>query len=373
MKIGIDARMLGAHNAGIGRYIEQLILHLQTIDRGNEYVLFLKKENWNAVELQSSHFSKVLADIHWYGWEEQIKFSSIIEATHIDLMHFPHWNVPLSYTAPYVVTLHDLIMYHYPRKEASTLGPLAYWVKDKIMRRVVAHAVKQAKHILVTSEYTKLDAHKTLGVRNEKMTVTYQAPLLLEAPQNEEKKYEVLDRYKITKPYLLYVGSAYPHKNLNGLLKAWKFFNDTYGHVYQLVLAGKENYFYKKIKERVDLSIKNSVVFTDFVEDSDLAVLYKNAKLFVFPSLYEGFGLPPLEAMRAGVPVVSSHSACMPEILGTAALYVDAENPEEFARAMHTVLTDYDVRAELLENSALELERYSWERTAGETLSVYMG
>ncbi len=371
MKIGIDARMLGVHNAGIGRYIEQLVAHLQNIDDDNRYVLFLKKENWNEVTLHNRHFSKVLADIHWYGFDEQTRFSSIIEAEHVDLMHFPHWNVPLSYSAPYVLTLHDLIMYHYPRKDASTLGPLAYWIKDKIMRRVVAHAVSRAKHIFVTSEFTKHDAHKTLGVSLEKMTVTYQAPLLLKTSTSEEKKYEVLDRYAITKPYLLYVGSAYPHKNVNGLLKAWEVFNEKYSRNYQLVLAGKENYFYKKVKENIDLSIKDSVIFTDFVEDGGLALLYKHAKLFVFPSLYEGFGLPPLEAMYAGVPVVSSHSACMPEILGTAALYIDPENPEEFATAMHTVLTDYDVRAQLQENAAVELQRYSWKNTARQTLEVY--
>lgn len=370
MRIGIDARMFGARNAGIGRYIEQLVTYLQKIDTRNHYILFLKKENFDTVYISNNNFSKVLADIHWYGWEEQITFSSIIEKASIDVMHFPHWNIPLSYTAPYVLTLHDLIMYHYPRKEASTLGPLAYWVKDKVMRRVVAHAVKHAAHIFVTSEFTKYDAHNTLKVPLENMNVIYQAPLILPS-LSEEKKYEVFQKFSIVKPYVLYVGSAYPHKNVEGLLKAWELFNRTHTKDHQLVLAGKENYFYKRIKDTMPLVIKDSVVFTNFVDDHELSVLYKNAELFVFPSFYEGFGLPPLEAMNAGVPVLSSNRACMPEVLGQGALYFDPEDYDACANAMHNVLTDHDLRAEILENARVELKRYSWENLANQTLSIY--
>lgn len=367
MRIGIDARMLGAYHAGIGRYIEQLVLHLQTLDSTNEYVLFLKKDNWDSITLTNPRFSKVLADIHWYGWEEQMKFSSIIDQAQVDFMHFPHWNVPLTYNGKYVLTLHDLIMYHYPRKEASTLGPLAYWVKDKVMRRIVSRAAKRAEHIFVTSEFTKHDIHETLGTPLNKMTVTYQAPLVLE----REKSKAVLDKFSITKPYVLYVGSAYPHKNLHGLIKAWEYFTEQNEDTYQLVLAGKDHVFYTRLKETIPENLRTTIVFTDFIDDAELASLYKQASLFVFPSLYEGFGLPPLEAMSVGVPVVSSNRACMPEVLGEAALYADPENPEEFAHAMHTALNDEDVRYTLKENARVELQKYSWKRLAEQTLGVY--
>jgi len=360
--------MCGAQNAGLGRYIEELIIELQRIDTQNEYVLFLKRDNWDSVA-HTDRFTKVLADIHWYGFEEQIKFTQIIKKADVDVMHFVHWNVPLTYTDPYVVTMHDLIMYHYPRREASTLGPLAYWIKDKVMRRVVNHAVRRAERIIVTSEFTKHDIHETLGVPLENMSVIYQAPSKHISTQNECNT--VLSKLNIKTPFVLYVGNSYPHKNISGLLDAWQEFVHTYPDNYQLVLAGKENFFYKKIKQTINPDLKSSVIFTGFVSDNDIACLYKHAKLFVFPSLYEGFGLPPLEAMKFGVPVVSSNAACMPEVLGEGAYYADARDPQALSEAMHRVLSDDDLRYELLERAREELLRYSAERFASQTLDIY--
>lgn len=370
MRIGIDARMLGPHNAGLGRYTEQLINHLQIIDTENEYVLFLKDDNFDLVTIQNERFAKVRADIHWYGWEEQVKFTKIIKRHDVDLMHFPHWNVPLSYNDPFVITLHDLIMYHYPRKEASTLGPLAYWVKDKVMRLVVSRAAKRARNIIATSEFTKIDISKTLLLPMEKIHVTYQAPTVIEERTVHEDTAES-QTFNIAKPYVLYVGNAYPHKNLGGLVKTWELFVKEYGDEYQLVLAGKENYFYRRLKDRIPESIKDSVVLTGFVTDEQLRTLYTEARLFAFPSLYEGIGLPPLEAMQYGIPVVSSNRSCMPEILGEGALFVDPENYEQFADAIYKALTDEDVRFELQKNAKKELTKYSWERLAEQTLEVY--
>lgn len=360
--------MCGTQNAGLGRYIEELIVQLQAIDTRNEYIVFLKRDNWDCVAA-TGRFTKVLADIHWYGFEEQLRFSSIIKYHDIDVMHFPHWNVPLTYTDPYVVTIHDLIMYHYPRREASTLGPLAYWIKDKVMRKVVNHAVDRAKHIIVTSEFTAQDLHTTLRTDRGKMSVVYQAPSTRILSGTDCGS--TLADLHINKPFVLYVGNSYPHKNLSGLLGAWKHFVTQYSDAYSLVLAGKENVFYKKLKDAMDPELRGSVIFTDFVSDSEIACLYKKASLFVFPSLYEGFGLPPLEAMRFGVPVVSSNAACMPEILGEGAYYADARDPEAFAQAIHKVLDDKDVRHDLLENAKEELKRYSAERFAAQTLRIY--
>ena len=160
---------------GLARYVQQLVKHLQKIDKENQYVLFLKTDNWDEVG-ESENFKKALADIPWYSWQEQMKFKSIIKKEKVDLMHFPHWNVPLLYNDPFVVTIHDLIMYKFPRPEATTLGPIKFWLKDMVHRLLVNHAVKKSKHIIVTSEFTKHDVHETLGVDLEKMTVTYQAP-----------------------------------------------------------------------------------------------------------------------------------------------------------------------------------------------------
>lgn len=375
MKIGIDARMYGS-GFGLARYIQQLVLQLIKIDRKNDYVLFLRKDNFNELSRQqpAGNFKLVLADIPWYSWKEQIKFSKIIKKEKIDLMHFPHWNVPFLYNNPYIVTIHDLIMFHFPRPEATTLGPIKFWFKDMAHRLIIRNAANKAKHILVTSEFTKQDVHKTLPVPSSKMTVTYQAPFIAN-PKSEIRNSDLLlEKYNITKPYVLYVGAAYPHKNLNGLIKAWKIFENKYGSDFQLVLVGKESPFYNQLKNSQEVKeLKNKPIFTGFVEDDKLRSLYSRAKLYVFPSLYEGFGLPPLEAMAHGVPVASSNRTSLPEVLGEAALYFDPENYEQIADILYTGLTDENIRYELKQYAANELRRYSWENLAKQTIAVYRG
>ena len=178
-------------------------------------------------------------------------------------------------------------------------------------------------------------------------------------------------KFKIAGQYVLYVGAAYPHKNLQGLIKAWKIFNDKYDLDYKLVLVGKRNYFYNQLFNNRPIEQYNNVIYKDDVSDTELVSLYTNASLFVFPSLYEGFGLPPLEAMSHGVPVVSSNRSCMPEVLGEAALYFDPENYEQMADVIYRGLTDENVRFELKNNANGLLKMYSWEKLARETVGVY--
>jgi len=377
--------MYGSKQAGLGRYIQQLILNLEKIDTENEYVIFLRQDNINELsDTNNTNFKIVIADIPWYSWQEQTKFKKIIKREKLDLMHFPHWNVPLFYNDPFVVTIHDLIMYHYPRAEATTLGPVKFWLKDRAHRIVLRHAVKKAKKIIVTSEFTKQDVHKTLGVGLEKMVVVYQAPFGEHATRNMEhgtNEPRILERLGISKPYVLYVGNAYPHKNLERLLKAWGIFQNKYGDNYQLVLAGKGSVFYERLKsveivENVGSVVNgqleqakrfnnyNNIIFTGYVPDDELSQLYSNASLYIFPSLYEGFGLPPLEAQQYGVPVVSSSASCLPEVLGESALYFDPENVEQMSEVIHRGLIDENIRFELKTNAQENLKRFSGERLA---------
>lgn len=350
---------------GLARYVEQLVKYLLEIDLENEYVLFLKNDNFSLVP-DKKNIKKVLVNIPWYSWAEQIKFKKIIDQEKVDLMHFPHWNVPFFYSKPFVVTIHDLIMYHFPRAEATTLGPIKFWLKDRAHRLLVKHAVKKAKHILVTSEFTKQDIYQTLKVPLEKMLVTYQAPF--ETNNEEGIRNKELEDWGINKPFVLYVGSAYPHKNLGRLLQAWKIFQKRYDS-YQLVLVGKDSYFYNRLKDEAG-SMKD-IVFTGFVSDNDLVELYKQAKLYIFPSLYEGFGLPPLEAQVYNVPVISSNASCLPEVLADSALYFDPENPDQMADIIWTGLTDNNLRFELQNNARENLQRFSWQKLAEQTLGVY--
>ncbi len=367
MKIGIDCRMFGP-GFGLARYTQQLVKNLLEIDLENQYVLFFRSCDVKEFEEGNNKNVKiVIADIPWYSLAEQVRFKNIIKKQKVDLMHFPHWNVPLFYNDPFVVTVHDLIMYHYPRPEATTLGPVKFWLKDKAHRLVLNHAVKSAKQVIVTSEFTKQDMHQTLKVDMDKMIVTYQVPFIQKHENTKTQKHTI--DFEITKPYVLYVGAAYPHKNLDSLLQAWGLLEDKYGDDYQLVLVGKEDYFYKKLKSKI--SNLKSVKYLGFVSDDDLIDLYKKASLYVFPSKYEGFGLPPLEAQQYGVPVVSSNASCLPEVLGESALYFDPENIGQMADTIHQGLVNEEIRFQLKQNARENLQRFSGGKLAKETLLIY--
>lgn len=370
MRIGIDARMYGK-GFGLARYIEQLIHHLAFIPSSYTFVFFVSSSERARLEKHMSRYNTAVeyieVDIPWYSWKEQIYFPRVLRSASLDLVHFPHWNVPLFYRKKFIVTVHDLIMYHYPRPEATTLGPVLFWIKDRIHRLVLRHAVMHAEKICVTSEFTKQDMHTTLGVAKDKMVVTYQAPF----PQSTIKKVadDVLQTYGITKPYVLYVGAAYPHKNIARLVDVWNDYVDVYGDDMQLVLVGKENYFYTQIVQKI--AGNPHIVYTGFVSDEDLEVLYMKSRAYVFISFYEGFGLPPLEALMHNVPVIASHTSCLPEVLGEAALYVDPENNEQIREALHTVITDEHIRHELKEYGKEVREQYSWNRLATQTYRIY--
>ncbi|MCB9798405.1 glycosyltransferase family 4 protein [Candidatus Nomurabacteria bacterium] len=365
MRIGIDARMMGK-GYGLARYVEQLVLFLGKMDTDNEYVLFVNEQL--QAEHFGSNFSQVLCDIPWYSVAEQLKMPGIIKKADVNVMHFPHWNVPMLYPGAYVVTIHDLTMYHYPRPDATTLGPVRYFIKDKLHRVVVKNAVKKAKKVIVTSEFTKQDVHKTLGTPMEKMYVTYQAPFELVL----SNKTIDLEKFGITKPFAMYVGSAYPHKNLNRLIEAWEQVREATDDAYQLVLVGKKTSFYEKLFDNVAIQrFGNSIIYTDFLDDDQLSDLYQKSRLYVFPSLYEGFGLPPLEAMMHKIPVVSSMASCLPEVLADAALYFDPENVDHMAHMILQGLEDEDIRLELVQNGQKQCKLYSWDTLAKKTHQMY--
>jgi len=375
MRIGIDARMMSS-GFGIGRYIEQLVIHLLELPQREsvDFVLFLKPEgivDYAYLKEKYINVSFVLADIHWYTFAEQWKFLKILNNSSLDLMHFPHWNVPLFYNKPFVLTVHDLTMFHFPRPEATTLGPIKFWIKDKAHRFILKSATKRAKCIFVTSEFTKQDIEKHLKVPKEKMVVIYQAPFNQDKKSNPQEGVDKLKQWGITFPYVLYVGAAYPHKNLSRLLRAWKRVEEQTEKDYQLVLVGKKTPFYENLLESDGMKECKNVIYTDFVEDTDLELLYRNAKLFVFPSLYEGFGLPPLEAMTYKIPIVSSSASCLPEVLGEGALYFDPESEENMAQVIIIGLEDENIRMDIISAGKEILPSYSWNILAKKTFDGY--
>ncbi len=356
LKIGIDARFYGPRQKGLGRYVEKLIQELERVDNENQYVVFLRRENWDEYQPKNPNFKKVLSDTKWYGFKEQIFLPIKIWQNKVDLVHFPHFNVPLFCPVPFVVTIHDLILKRFPTKRASTLHPFFYWLKKTAYHLVINSAVKRAKKIIAVSNYTKKDILDYFKVNPEKIDVIYEgAP---ESVSNLQKRPE-----GISKPYLLYVGNAYPHKNLEKLILAFKELKKEKD--LQLVLVGELDYFYNRLEKEKD------IILTDFVSDEELTSLYQNASLYIFPSLCEGFGLPPLEAIAHNLPVISSSATCLPEILGDAVIYFNPENPEEIAGKIKQVLEDKKLQKKMISLGKEKIKEYSWQRMGKEMMGVY--
>ncbi len=369
MNIGIDARFYGPHGKGLGRYVQKLIEHLEKLESPHAFTVFLRRENWNRYVPQNPRFHKVLADIPWYSVKEQLLLPSLMRRESIDLMHFPHYNVPLFYRKPFLITIHDLIVSRFPTRRASTLGPLPFALKQAAYRTVIRSAVHRARHILTVSEFSKREIMHHFGTPADAITVTYEAADPVPAAPREDPWAEKHRQYA---PYLLYVGNAYPHKNLEGLLEAFVRVRARWQQPLRLVLVGKMDYFYERVRRQAhELGLSEIVVFPGYVEDDELQSLYRHALLYVFPSFDEGFGLPPLEAMRAGVPVLSSNRSCLPEILGNAAAYFPPEDPEAIASAILALLRDPEQQKVLRERGFAQAEKYRWDDLARTTLGVY--
>lgn len=377
MRIGIDARFFGGSFAkGLGRYTEELLVSLDRLNPPHTFVVFLRKENWDLfVPTHPEKFRKVLAPFGWYSIQEQVQMPRLIRKQGIDLMHFPHFNVPMFSKTPFVVTIHDLIIAHYPTMKATTWGPIVYAMKQLGYATIIRHAVRKSKKVIAVSQFTKQDIIKSFAAPSDHIAVTYEA-VDRSFPADPSMVPSVIEKFLLRTPYILYVGNAYPHKNIDGLLAAFKMIKEKYeksgGDQHHLVLVGKEDYFYRRLKEEVKrLGLDACVRFTGFVTDEELAAIYRGARLYCFPSFYEGFGLPPLEAMANGVPVVSSDRSCLPEVLGDAAHYINPDDIEQMAKILYDVATDKTKRGMLRQRGFEQVKKYSWERCAKQTLEIY--
>ncbi len=386
-RIGFDARFYGPLGKGLGRYVQEIIDNIIAIDENCQYefVIFLSKENYDEFfphTFKNRHVKKVLADVSWYGLKEQLVFPFIIAKEKLDLIHFPHFNVPLFCFCPFILTIHDLILTKFPSKRASTLTTYKYWFKHLMYRLVIKSALMRAKKIIAVSNFTKNDIINRFKVKDEKIKVIYEGVANLEKGRDslfvaKLNKDETLMNYNISAPYLLYVGNAYPHKNLNFLLNTFLNLHKEYNN-FRLVLVGKEDYFYRQVKkEALRLNLwqrenkNNLVIFTDYVPDAQLKILYNQAFAYVFPSLYEGFGLPPLEAMANSCPVISSNKSSLPEILDTAALYFNPIDSSSFILRIKELVDNEDLRNKQINLGKERIKNFNWWESARETLELY--
>ncbi|MDD5251838.1 MAG: glycosyltransferase family 1 protein [Patescibacteria group bacterium] len=370
MRIGIDARFYGTAGRGLGRYVSELIAHLEDIDRENEYWIFLRQENFGQYVPTNPRFHKVLAEMPWYGWREQLFFPRLLKSYQLDVVHFTHFNVPLLYNRPFVVTIHDLILMTFPTQRMTTLAPIYFGLKRLAYRLVITSALRRARRVITVSEHSKAEIVKYFPFMAKRdITVTYEAC----SPNLRGNVAAATPRVNdLPHPYFLYVGNAYPHKNLDWLVAAFQSYRRSNHDDRHLVLVGSQDYFGERLRrEAEEAGRSENVVFFGMATDAELAALYDGATAYVFPSLCEGFGLPPLEAMCRGVPVVSSKESCLPEVLGEAVLYFDPRDPNSLAAALRQVENDADLRQSLVIKGREQASRYDWKSCAQATAKAY--
>lgn len=366
--IGIDARLYGEYvSRGIGRYIREIVDGILAVDRENEYVIFLSGDNYHKFEPYYPNVKKILVTSRWYSLKEQFEVAHLVRKHKIDLMHFPHFNVPFFCTTPFIVTIHDLILTKFPTKRASTLSPFLYYFKNIFYKIIIKRAVKRAKKIIAVSKFTKNDIVEQFNASSEKIKTIYEGvSVTIEGGKKGDNDDKL--SYNFSKPYLLYVGSAYPHKNLELLVKVFSKIKEKRRDL-SLVIVGREDYFLKRLKEFVGEE-GVEVFFPGFVPDEDLSILYREATAFVYPSLYEGFGLPPLEAMLHSCPVVSSDASCLPEVLEDSACFYSSRDPKDLEEKVIKILDDHILRDDLTRKGREQVKKYSWETAVKKTYQL---
>ncbi len=381
LHIVIDGRFLRRTTGGIGRYTQALIDELAQLDSDYRYTVVISQEDWadwlelaDRVKLRPDQWRAIVSASRHYSYQEQIELPRLLASLQPDLVHFTNFNHPILWQRPFVITIHDLTIFRYPvgARQESALAQLAF-------RTVVRHALSRAKEVITVSETSKHDLIEFFHAPAQKIAVTYEGVdehyQSMSLPQRGRTQRWLAQTYAIRPPYFLFVSQWRPHKGIETLISAFELFRDRYPRVRpQLVVVGAPHPNYPDILERLTTSrYTTDIIRPGFVDERDLPKLYAAAELFVFPSEYEGFGLPPLEAMASGTPVLAAQTSCLPEILGDAARYAQPGDAAAWAEAMHRIVTDRSLWSQLRAAGTRQARRYSWQKMARETLAIYTG
>lgn len=363
MRIGIDARLVYYSRAGIGQYILNLAGWLAQIDGANEYVLLQSRKDSTTI-VERANFRRVSLWTPSHHRFEQHALPAEIAHLGLDLLHSPDFIPPFRANCRTVITVHDLAFLLYP--QFLTRESARYYGQ-------IDQAVRQADHIIADSESTRRDILRMLGTPPDKVSVVYLAanPLYRPIPLAQARQ-RVAEKFGLSGDFILSVGTIEPRKNLPTLLRAYRQLLDAYKLDVGLALAGGEGWLYAEIPSLVRrLRLTGRARFLGRVPDEDLLHLYNAAGMVAHPALYEGFGLPPLEAMACGTPVVVSNASSLPEVVGGAGLLIEPEGVDAWAAALWRVFCDDDLRDELSQKALARSRRFSWERAARHTLRIY--
>jgi glycosyltransferase involved in cell wall biosynthesis len=379
MKIGIDARFLTHPQAGgFKTYTQNLIAALTRVDAENEYVLYLdrtpERKDW--LPSGANFTTRVvpgLVPLIGMPWREQMELSRQAALDRLDLLHSPSLTAPLRLACPLVVTIHDMIWYHPERfsNGRSTTGrrKLMQWY----YRVVPKMAAQRAAGVITVSQAAKESIVQSLGLAPDRVFVTHEAAApIYRRLDNPEQTEPIKQKYSLASDFILAIGSADPRKNIDTLVQAYASLPGSLKERYQLAIVWTHSFLAAGLAAQVEaLGLNGRVQFLQRVCDEDLVSLYNTASVFVFPSRYEGFGLPPLEAMACGTPVVAANNSSIPEIVGDAALLTDAEDVATMTQLVAKMLTDETLKRDLIEKGLRRAAEFSWEKCGSETLAVY--
>jgi glycosyltransferase involved in cell wall biosynthesis len=363
MRIGIDARLVYYSQAGIGQYIVHLINGLAQVDRKNEYVVLQSRKDESNI-LKQPNFKRVSLWTPSHHRLERFSLNVELMRLGLDLLHSPDFIPPHRPSCRSVITVHDLAFMLYPhfltRESAHYYGH-------------IDEAVRWTDHIIAVSASTKRDIVEHLGVSEDRITVVHEAYNPIFHPIDRDvAKERVRERYGVEGPFVLFVSTIEPRKNVPALLRAMWQLHECYKEDMQLVMAGGKGWLFDDIFALIqELKLDERVHLLGQVPNEDLLDLYNSAEMLAHPAFYEGFGLPPLEAMACGLPVIVSNVASLPEVVGDAALLIDPHDIDELSAAIWRVLNDGELHQEMREKGLRQAERFSWERGARETLDIY--
>lgn len=364
MRIGIDIRELEKGKfTGIGRYLRNFLSFTAEFDIENEYILFGNQRTDYNLKIAHQRVEIIPEKLTLF-WD-QVKLPYHLRKEKIDIFLTPYFKAPLYKTTKLVVIINDLIPLAAPQYQR-----LRYCLKRVYFKSLIKRTVKKADKIITISQYSKKDIIKFLGVEEGKIGVITLSVSKNYYPITSGLK-ETLAKYGIKDKFIFYFGNFNPHKNLRSLLEAYKILPEEIRNSYKLVIGGKKNKYYRNFFKLIqDLDIKERVIFTDFIPEEDLPCLYRAAEVFVFPSFYEGFGLPLLEAMACGTPVIASNTSSLPEVVGDAAILIEPGNVSELSKAIEKVITDENIRKDLVNKGLNRVKSFSVEKTAGEILEI---
>jgi glycosyltransferase involved in cell wall biosynthesis len=364
MRVAIDARKL--HDFGIGTYIRNLLRHLARTDHSTEYLLLCGEADLGVAAQLGPNFRAVLEPSPNYSLREQVHVPWVLRRERPDLYHAPHYVLPAGVRCPSVVTIHDCIHLMFPQYLPNRIA-YAY------ARAQMWAAARRSACILTVSEASKRDILHLFNVPPEKIVVVYNAiDSHFSVTPSEEAVARVRERYQLDHKFILYVGNIKPHKNLVRLIEAFDELRRSGLDDLKLLIIGDQISKLPALRRSVHRhKLHKQVRFLGYLPDDQLAILYRLASVFAFPSLYEGFGLPPLEAMASGTPVVTSNISSLPEVVGDAAVLVDPYDVDAIVDGLRRVLTNPALAAEMGRKGIERAREFSWERSVAKTWAVY--